>query len=251
MGRLDDRVAVITGAGSGIGRAAALLFAAEGARVVVVEISGALGDETVQLVRAAGGVAEMVQTDVTDEASVKAMYASVADRFGRLDILYNNAGGSNGRDGSVTQVAIEEFWRAIKLDLFGTFLCCRMGIPEIIKAGGGAVINMVSNVALRGFKQLSAYSTAKGGVASLTRAMAVDYAAQGVRVNAIAPSVTLTERLIKRMQTSTTVQAMAERHLVGLGEPLDVAHAALYLASAESCRVTGQILRVDSGMTIT
>lgn len=251
MARLDGRVAVITGAGSGIGRAAAQLFAAEGALVAIAELSPELGDETVRLVRDAGGVAEMFQTDVTDEASVDAMISGVTARFGKLDILYNNAGGSRGHDGPVTEVALEEFWRAIKLDLFGTWLCCRRGIPEIIKSGGGSVINTASNVALRGFKRLSAYTAAKGGVISLTRAMAVDYAEQGVRVNAIAPSVTLTERLKQRMQTSTTVQRMADRHLVGLGEPIDVAQTALYLASDESRRVTGHVLRVDSGMTIT
>jgi NAD(P)-dependent dehydrogenase (short-subunit alcohol dehydrogenase family) len=135
--------------------------------------------------------------------------------------------------------------------LYGTWLCSRRGIPEIIKAGGGSVINTASNVGLRGFKRLSAYTAAKGGVISLTRAMAVDFAEHSVRVNAIAPSITLTQRLVQRMQTSTTVQRMAERHLVGLGEPIDVAQAALYLASAESRRVTGHVLRVDSGMTIT
>ena len=251
MARLEGRVAVITGAGSGIGRAAAQLFAAEGASVVVAELSRELGEQTVQLVRADGGVAELIQTDVTDEASVDAMIGQAVARFGKLDILYNNAGGSRGHDGPVTEVALEEFWRAIKLDLFGTWLCCRRGIPEIIKAGGGSVINTASNVGLRGFKRLSAYTAAKGGVISLTRAMAVDFAEHNVRVNAIAPSVTLTQRLIDRMQTSTTVQRMADRHLVGLGEPIDVAHTALYLASSESRRVTGHVLRVDSGMTIT
>jgi NAD(P)-dependent dehydrogenase (short-subunit alcohol dehydrogenase family) len=251
MARLDGRVAIITGAGSGIGRAAAELFAAEGASVAIAELAAELGEETVRLVRAAGGVAELFQTDVTDEASVDAMVGAVIARFGKLDILYNNAGGSRGHDGPVTEVVLDEFWRAIRLDLYGTWLCSRRGIPEIIKAGGGSVINTASNVGLRGFKRLSAYTAAKGGVISLTRAMAVDFAEHSVRVNAIAPSITLTQRLVQRMQTSTTVQRMAERHLVGLGEPIDVAQAALYLASAESRRVTGHVLRVDSGMTIT
>jgi NAD(P)-dependent dehydrogenase (short-subunit alcohol dehydrogenase family) len=251
MSRLAGRVAIITGAGSGIGRAAAELFAAEGATVAVAELVPELGAETVQLVRAAGGAAELFQTDVTDEASVDAMVGGVVARFGKLDILYNNAGGSRGHDGPVTEVALEEFWRAINLDLFGTWLCSRRGIPEIIKAGGGSVINTASNVGLRGFKRLSAYTAAKGGVIALTRAMAVDFAEHGVRVNALAPSVTLTQRLVERMKTSTTVQRMAERHLLGPGEPIDVAQTALYLASDESRRVTGHVLRVDSGMTIT
>ena len=251
MARLAGKVAVITGAGSGIGRAAALLFAAEGARVAVAELVPELGEETVRLAREQGCEAVLIQTDVTEEASVGAMIAAVTARFGRLDILYNNAGGSSGHDGPVTEVPVAEFWRAVKLDLFGTWLCCRAGIPAIIATGGGSVINMVSNVALRGFKRLSAYTAAKGGVVSLTRAMAVEYAEHGVRVNAIAPSVTLTERLKQRLQTSDTVKRMGERHLLGLGEPMDVAQGALYLASADSGRVTGHILRIDSGMTIT
>ncbi len=169
--------------------------------------------------------------------------------FGRLDVLYNNAGGSTPADGTVVDASIEEFWRVINLDLFGTWLCSRSAIPEIRKSGGGCIVNTVSNVALMGIKRMSAYTAAKGAVAALTRAMAVDFAPD-IRVNAIAPSVTLTDRLKKRLETDPSVQKMAEHHLVGLAEPLDVAKAALYLACDDSRMVTGQILRVDSGITI-
>jgi NAD(P)-dependent dehydrogenase (short-subunit alcohol dehydrogenase family) len=249
MARLKDKVALITGAGKGIGREAALLFAREGAKVAIAEIDRAAGVETKDAIERAGGVAAFFPTDVRNPQDVASTVSKAVERFGRLDVLYNNAGGSTPKDGSVVDVSIDEFWRAINLDLFGTWLCCRFAIPEIQKAGGGCIVNMVSNVALMGVKRMSAYTTAKGGVASLTRAMAVDFAPQ-IRVNAIAPSVTLTERLKKRLEHDDSVKKMAETHLVGLAEPIDVANAALYLASDESRVVTGQIIRVDSGITI-
>ena len=150
MDRLRGKVALITGAGSGIGRHAAQLFAAEGARVAVAERDAASGQETADLIRERGGDAIFVQFDVTQDASVRAGIAATVARFGALHVIYNNAGGSTLADGPVTEVPMDEFRRAIELDLFGTFLVCRYGIPELIKAGGGSVVNATSVVALMG-----------------------------------------------------------------------------------------------------
>src|SRR3974390_1115130 len=147
MPRLVGKVAFITGAGTGIGRATAILFAREGAKVAIADIDGAAGEETAQL---AGNEAIAILTDVTDSDSLQAASRTTVDKFGRLDVLHNNAGGSTAQDDTAVNAPIEEFWRATKLDLFGTFLGCRFGIPELIKAGGGSVINMSSNVALMG-----------------------------------------------------------------------------------------------------
>ena len=250
MGRLAGKVAFITGAGSGIGRRAAELFAREGARVAIAERDRTAGQETERLIAAAAGSALFVETDVTDEASVGAAIRATVERFGALHVLYNNAGGSTLADGPVTECPTDEFWRAIKLDLFGTWLVCRHGIPELVKAGGGSVINASSVVAHMGWPGKDAYTAAKGGVAALTRSMAVEFAQQKVRVNAISPCVTRTPRVVEQLGALETTQKLAEQHLVGLAEPEDVAMAALFLASDESARTTGHILQVDSGLTI-
>jgi len=247
MMRLAGKVALITGGGAGIGRATAILFAREGARVAIAEIDAAAGEETARL---AGNGAIAIRTDVTDEASIRDAIHAAVRRFGALHILHNNAGGSTPQDDTVVDAPIEEFWRVIRLDLFGTFLGCRCGVPEIIKAGGGSVINMSSNLALMGIIGRDCYTAAKDGIAALTRSLAVEFAPQGVRVNAIAPSATMTERVTKLMAGNPSIARLAKSHLLGLIEPQDIAHAALYLASDESRMVTGQILPVDSGVTI-
>ncbi len=250
MARLKDKVALITGAGGGIGRVTAELFAREGARVVIAEYDAASGREAAQAIGAAGGEALFVHTDVTEEASVKAAVAAAVARFGALHVLYNNAGGSTLHDGPLTEAPIDEFWRAIKLDLLGTWLASRHAIPEIVKAGGGAVVNAASVVALMGWPGKDAYTASKGAIAALTRSMAVEFAPHKVRVNAVAPCVTRTPRVLAQLAASETTQKLAARHLVDLAEPLDVANAALYLASDDSARTTGHILTVDSGLTI-
>ncbi len=247
MARLDGKVAFITGGGAGIGRATAILFAREGARVVVADIDAAAGEQTAQL---AGQDTIAIRADVTDEASVQAAIRSAVQHFGGLHVLHNNAGGSTPQDNSVVEAPIEEFWRVIKLDLFGTFLGCRAGIPEIIRSGGGSVINMSSNVALMGIAGRDCYTAAKGGVAAMTRSMAVEFAPQRVRANAIAPSATMTDRVRKLMAGNAAIDKLANSHLLGLIEAPDIANMALFLASDESRMVTGQVYPVDSGVTI-
>jgi len=247
MPRLAGKVPIITGAGTGIGRATAVLFAREGAKVAVAEIDAAAGEETAHL---AGRDTIFIRTDVTDEASVQAAVRTTVQRFGALHVLHNNAGGSTPQDNTVVEAPIEEFWRVIKLDLFGTFLGCRCGIPEIIKAGGGSVINMSSNVALMGIAGRDCYTAAKGGVAAITRSMAVEFAPQRVRVNAIAPSATMTERVRRLVAGNAALTRLADAHLLGLIDPQDIAAMALFLASDESRVVTGQVYPVDSGVTI-
>jgi NAD(P)-dependent dehydrogenase (short-subunit alcohol dehydrogenase family) len=247
MPRLGGKVAFITGAGSGIGRATAILFAGEGARVAVADIDRAAAEETAQR---AGHGAIAIHADVTDPDSLQAAIRATVDQFGGLHVLHNNAGGSTAADGTAVDAPIEEFWRAIKLDLFGTFLGCRFGIPELIKSGGGSVINMSSNVALMGVAGRDCYTAAKGGVAAITRSLAVAYAPQKVRVNAIAPSATMTDRVRRLIAGNAALTRLADSHLLGLIEPGDIANAALYLASDESRMVTGQVLPVDSGVTI-
>src|SRR5262245_37720091 len=179
MARLAGRVAFITGGGGGIGRATAERFAEEGAKVVVADIDVTAGEAAALSARTkvanSGGDAHFVRCDVTERTSVEGAIAETVRRYGKLDILHNNAGGSTLQDGPVTEAPDEEFWRVIRLDLYGTFLCSKIAIPQIIKAGGGAVINMSSNVALMALPGRDCYTAAKGGIASLTRSMAVEF----------------------------------------------------------------------------
>ena len=254
MARLAGKVAFITGGGGGIGRATAERFAEEGAQVVITDIDARSGEAAAASARAkaahSGGDAHFLHCDVTERRSVEAAIAQTVARYGKLHILHNNAGGSTLQDGPVTEAPEEEFWRAIKLDLFGTFLCSKIGIPEIVKTGGGSVINMTSNVALMALPGRDCYTAAKGGVASMTRSMAVEFAPYKIRVNAIAPSVTLTERVKRLLAGNKDIEKLAASHLLGLGQTIHIANMAVYLASDEAEITTGQILSVDSGVTI-
>jgi NAD(P)-dependent dehydrogenase (short-subunit alcohol dehydrogenase family) len=244
VGRLQGKVALITGGGRGIGRAAALLFAREGAQVMIAELARADGEATAATIRATGGQARFVATDVTVPAQVEAAVRAAVDAFGGLHVLYNNAGGATPKDGKVTDMDLDEFWRTIGVDLFGTFLGCRFAIPVMVEGGGGSIINTTSIRAMVGTAGADAYSAAKGGVRALTRALALQWAAHNIRVNAIAPGVILTERVKALLREDDPIY---QKSLLGASDPEDVAQMALYLASDESRRVTGAILPVDSG----
>ena len=248
--RLNGKVALITGGGSGIGRACVDLFAREGARVVIAERDAATGEAARDAAIANGQTCIFVPTDVSDPESVKNAVDTVMATYGRIDALYNNVGGSTMDDGPVTTAPFDEFWHKMKVDLFGTWLGCHYAIPHMIAAGGGSVINASSMYALVGTPNRDAYTAAKGAITALTRSMAVEFAKHKVRVNAVAAAGTLTERVRKRVEEGKISQKVLDGHLLGLVDPIDVAQAVLYLASNESRSTTGQIMAVDSGLTI-
>jgi meso-butanediol dehydrogenase/(S,S)-butanediol dehydrogenase/diacetyl reductase len=250
--RLANKVSVITGAGSGIGRAAALLFAREGAKVVAADIRPKAADETAQMIRDAGGHAMSVEADVTDAPAVQRMFRETVQAYGRLDVLVNNAG--YGFAATVEQTDEADWDRLMAVNLKGVFLGCKYGIPIMRQGGGGAIVNTASTVAMVGIESRAAYCASKGGVAALTRAMALDHVRDHIRVNCVAPgtieSPYFTEIFAKASDPATLRKTLEARQAMNrLGRPEEVAHAMLYLASDESSFVTGTMLVVDGGWT--
>ena len=252
MERLAGKRAVITGAGSGIARAAARIFVAEGAQVVIAEIDEEKGQASAA---EAGDAALYIHTDVTDEASVKTTMAEAKERLGGIDILFNCAGGSLLDDNSVTEVDMSVWDYTIPLDLKGPFLCCRHGVPKLIESGGGSIVNVSSVVALRGNHPAHVYSAAKGGVISLTRSLAGVYSEHGVRANAICPGLIKTQRVldryIERERPNSRVGSVGtfESYPFGVGEPEDIANIALFLASDESRMVNAAVIPAEGGIS--
>jgi NAD(P)-dependent dehydrogenase (short-subunit alcohol dehydrogenase family) len=248
MGRLDGKVVVITGAAGGIGREAALRFSDEGASVCVADVSAEAGQE----VAAAAREAFFQQVDVTDPASVEAMYAATAERYGGVDVLYNNAGIMPADDASVLETEPDAWQRVLDVNAKGVFLCCRHGIPRLLERGGGSVINVASFVALVGAATSQiAYTASKGAVLSLTRELAVEFARQQVRVNALCPGPVETPLLLRLFEDDPAAYERRRVHLpMGrLATAREIAQGALFLASDESSYVTGSTFLVDGGLT--
>jgi len=246
MARLHGKRAIITGGGNGIGAAAAMLFVREGAQVAILDIDREAGERAAAAAEAEGGEVLFFETDVTEAEQVEAAIDEAAATFGGLDILYNNAGGATARDGSFLDIALEEFWRTISVDLYGTFLASRIAVPYIQDAGGGAVINTSSIRAMKGTRGADAYTSAKGGIITLTKAMALQCAPLGIRVNAIAPGAVLTDRTRSMGMTGDDDGTNPARP-IRTGQPMEVAEMALFLASDEASLVNGAIIPVDSG----
>jgi len=251
--RLADKVAIITGAGSGMGRAAAQMFAAEGASVVVADYDEAAGSETADLVAQSGGEASFVRADVSDEADAKAMVDHAVARFGRVDALYNNAGVMPERDHSVIDTDVATWDRVMAINVRGVFLACKYAIPRMVDQGSGSVINISSFVALLGCSvPQDAYTASKGAVLSLTRSLAVQFAPHGVRSNAICPGPIETPMLMEwLLKDDEARQLRLARNPTGrFGKPEEIVNVAIYLASDESRWTNGAHFVVDGGISV-
>jgi NAD(P)-dependent dehydrogenase (short-subunit alcohol dehydrogenase family) len=249
--RLANKVAIITGGGSGMGRVASLLFAREGAKVTVADIDPKTGEETVAEIQKAGGDALFVPVNVADESQVQRMVAATVERFGAVHILYNNAGIMPGDDGAVTDITEQTWDKVLDVNLKSAFFCCKYAIPEMIKAGSGSIINTASFVAILGCTvPQDAYTASKGGMISLTKSLAVQYAKYGIRANAICPGPIETPLL--RMLWTSEEERNKRLNRIPLGRfgtPEDIVYLALYLASDEASWTTGAVMVADGGIT--
>ncbi len=248
MGRLDGKVAVITGAAGGMGREAAILFSEEGAQVCVADVDEGAAESAAAEVR--DGFA--VQVDVADPESVQAMFSATAERYGGIDVLYNNAGISPEDDASILETEPDAWDRVQNVNTKGVYLCCKYGIPYLLERGGGSVINVASFVALMGAatSQIS-YSASKGAVLSMSRELGVQFARQGIRVNALCPGPVETPLLLRIFGDDPAAYERRRIHLpMGrLAKPREIVNAALFLASDESSYVNGATFLVDGGLT--
>ena len=248
MGRLDGKVVVITGAAGGIGREAALLFSAEGARVCIADVAPEAGEQTAAECREAF----FHQVDVADGASVEALYRATAERYGGIDVLYNNAGIMPADDASILDTAEDAWQRVQDVNTKGVYLCCKHGIPHLLERGGGSVINVASFVALMGAatSQIS-YTASKGAVLSMSRELAVEFGGRGVRVNALCPGPVETPLLMRLFdETPGALQRRLVHLPLGrLAQAKEIAYGALFLASDESSYVNGSTILVDGGLT--
>jgi NAD(P)-dependent dehydrogenase (short-subunit alcohol dehydrogenase family) len=253
MARLQDKVSIITGGASGMGRVAARMFAAEGAKVVVADVTEQAAQSVVDEVAAAGGRAVAVAADVSKEADAKRMVDATIEAFGRVDVLYNNAGIMPQADHSVIDTSVEDWDRVMAVNVRGVFLGCKYAIPKMVEQGSGSIINIASFVALIGCSNpQDAYTASKGAVLSLTRSLAVQFAPQGVRSNAICPGPVATPLLMDWLVKDEEAKRirLARNPTGRFGKPEEIVHMAIYLASDESRWTNGAALVVDGGITV-
>ena len=251
MGLLDGKIAVVTGAGAGIGRATALLFAREGARVTVADRNEASGRQTAEQIRAAGGESLFVQTDVSLSDQVEAMVAKTVEAFGGLDCASNNAA-SGGGFGYTADISEKTFDLAIRVTLKGVWLCMKYQIPAMLERGGGSIVNIGSASAIKGEALLPAYSAAKGGVLALTKTAASEYAERGIRVNAVCPGGVRTPSLEQYLARSPDLAARTvnSHAMKRIAEPEEIAEGVAWLCSDRSSFATGQIMVLDGGSLV-
>lgn len=248
MGLLENKVGMVTGAGQGIGRAIAMSYVREGARVVIADFNVETGQETVELIQQAGGEAAFVQGDVSVEGSVKEAVDFVVATYGRLDIACNSAAVSRG-SGPIHEYKREVFDQTLEMCLTNTWLCMKYEITAMLKTGGGAIVNISSNASLKGQAHNTAYAAAKAGVNILTKSSAAEYGDQGIRINAVSPGVIRTPGVEKYFKEQPDMAERLKKAAVmkRLGEPEEIAEAVTFLSSDRASFITGQLLSVDGG----